>query len=298
MSDESCVPSSEQPDATIPAGLVLVSTPIGNLGDMTARAIAALRSADLVLCEDTRVTARLLRAFGISARLSALHEHNEDRRIPEILAALVKGKQVALVSDAGTPLISDPGFRLVRAAAAAGLAVSAVPGPNAAVMALTVSGLPPHPFLFLGFPPARGGPRRAGFARIAALERAGFSATLVWHEAPHRLVATLADLAACLGPREAAVVRELTKRFEEVRRGSLAELAERYRETPARGEITLVVGPAPAAAAEVPAATAAARLKTLLEGGTSLKDAVAQVAAETGTARREIYSQALALRRT
>ena len=276
---------------------MLVSTPIGNLGDMGARAIATLRAADLVLCEDTRVTRVLARAFGISARLSALHEHNEERRVPEILRLLGEGRRVALVADAGTPLISDPGFRLVRAAAGAGLPVSAVPGPNAAVMALALSSLPPQPFLFLGFPPGRAGARRAAFARIAALERAGLAATLVWHEAPHRLAATLADLAAAFGEREAAVARELTKRFEEVRRGRLGELAAHYREAAARGEITLVVGPLAAEGQGVSGGGTEARLEALLGGGMSVREAVARVAGESGRPRREVYAQALTIHR-
>ena len=280
----------------MPAGLVLVSTPIGNLGDMTTRGIAALKAADLVLCEDTRAARRLLGAFGIVARLSPLHEHNEERRIPSVLAALAAGRRVALVSDAGTPVLSDPGFRLVRAAAAAGLPVSAVPGPNAALMALTISGLPPAPFLFLGFPPPRGAARRAAFARIAALERAGLRATLVWHEAPHRLAATLADLAATFGAREAAVARELTKRFEEVRRARLPDLAAHFSRSPALGEITLVLGPAGEDAAEVPAASIESLLKARLAAGMSVKEAVAAVAAETGAPRREVYASALALK--
>jgi len=280
----------------VPGGLVLVSTPIGNLGDMTARGIAALRGADLVLCEDTRVARRLLSAFGIVARLSALHEHNEERRIPALLAALEAGRRVALISDAGTPVLSDPGFRLVRAAVAAGLPVSAVPGPSAALMALTISGLPPSPFLFLGFPPPRAAARRAAFARVAGWERAGLRASLVWHEAPHRLAATLADLAAAFGTREAAVARELTKRFEEVRRGTLAALAAHYREAEARGEVTLVVGPAAPEAAEVSPAGIEARLKAALAGGMSVKEAVAAVAGETGAKRREVYAAALALK--
>ena len=276
---------------------MLVSTPIGNLGDISARAIAALQAADLVLCEDTRNTRRLARVFAIQAPLSALHEHNEAGRIPAILRLLAAGRRVALVSDAGTPLISDPGFRLLRAAIAAGVPVSAVPGPNAALMALTLSGLPPQPFLFLGFAPVRSAARRASFARIAALERGGLAATLLWHEAPHRLAATLGDLAASFGPRPAAVARELTKRFEEVRRGTLVELAEHYRAAPARGEITLVVGPAPEAAAEPAAVEIEARLARLFERQTSVREAVALVAAETGAARREVYARALALTR-
>ncbi len=276
---------------------MLVSTPIGNLGDIGARALATLRAADLVLCEDTRNTRHLARVFAIGAPLSALHEHNEAHRIPEILRLLAAGRRVALVSDAGTPLISDPGFRLLRAAVAAGVPVSAVPGPSAALMALTLSGLPPQPCLFLGFPPPRAAARRASFARLSALEKAGLSATLVWYEAPHRLAATLADLATALGPRQAAVGRELTKRFEEVRRGALAELAEHYRTAPARGEITLVVAPAAEAAAEPAAAEIEARLARLLARKTSVREAVALVARETGAPRRAVYARALALNR-
>jgi len=280
----------------VPDGLVLVSTPIGNLGDMTARGVAALKAADLVLCEDTRVTRRLLSAFGIVARLSALHEHNEERRIPQLLAALKAGRRIVLVSDAGTPVLSDPGFRLVRAAREAGLPVSAVPGPSAALMALTISGLPPAPFLFLGFPPPRAAARRASFARLAALERAGLNATLVWHEAPHRLAAMLADLTSVFGAREAAVARELTKRFEEVRRGRLHELAAHYRDSAALGEITLIVGPPADEAAEVSEAGIGERLKALLAGGLSVKEAVARVVEETGARRRDVYALALVLK--
>jgi 16S rRNA (cytidine1402-2'-O)-methyltransferase len=297
MPDEPSSASLDRPATDVPEGLVLVSTPIGNLGDIGARAIAALQAADLVLCEDTRNTRRLARVFAIHAPLSALHEHNEAARIPAILRLLAAGRRIALVSDAGTPLLSDPGFRVVRAAIAAGVPVSAVPGPNAALMALTLSGLPPQPFLFLGFPPPRSAARRASFARIASLEKAGLSATLLWHEAPHRLAATLAELAASFGPRQAAVARELTKRFEEVRHGTLAELAEHYGAAPARGEITLVV----AGATEVGGAPAAAdievRLGRLLERQTSVREAVASVAAETGAPRREVYARALALTR-
>lgn len=273
---------------------MLVSTPIGNLGDMTPRGVEALREADLVLCEDTRVTSRLLAANGIAARTSPLHEHNEEARIPAILAMLREGRRIALVSDAGTPLVSDPGFRLARAAIAEGLAVGAVPGPNAAVMALTLSGLPPHPFLFLGFPPPRSAARLAAFGRLRAAERAGLSATLLWHEAPHRLAETLSDLAQGFGDRPAAVARELTKRFEEVRRGTLAALAAHYAAAPARGEITIVVGPA------AEEATDAADLDAMLRDALrthSLKDAAALVAAATGLPRKVVYGRALELGR-
>ncbi len=275
------------------AGLVLVSTPIGNLSDMTLRAIAALRAADLVLCEDTRTTARLLSHHAITARTAPLHEHNEDSRTPDILARLAAGQTVALVSDAGTPLVSDPGYRLVRAAIAAGHHVEAMPGANAATTALILSGLPPHPYLFLGFPPPRQAARAAAFARLRAAERAGLSATLIWYEAPHRLAETLADMAAAFGDRPAAVARELTKRFEEVRRATLPELAAHYAANAARGEITLVAGPAPeeAAAAHDLDALLSAALQTQ-----SVREAAAGVAEATGLPRRAVYARALALR--
>ena len=164
----------------------------------------------------------------MKARLQPLHEHNEDASIPSVLHALRQGRRVALVSDAGMPLVSDPGYRLVRAALAAGLPVGAVPGANAAVLALVLSGLPPLPFLMLGFPPPRQAARRAAFGQVRAAERAGLAATLIWYEAPHRLAETLADMCEAFGARQAAVARELTKRFEEVRRGTLAELAAFY----------------------------------------------------------------------
>ncbi len=273
-------------------GLVLVATPIGNLADLSPRAVAALAAADLVLCEDTRHSARLLQHHGIAARTSPLHDHNEEERLPGLLDLLRAGRRVALVSDAGTPVVSDPGFRLVRAAIAAGLPVTAIPGPNAAVSALVLSGLPPQPFLFLGFPPPRAAARRAAFGRLRAAEGAGLSATLVWHEAPHRLAEALADLAGAFGDRPAAVARELTKRFEEVRRGGLAELAAHYAGHEARGEITLVVGPAPEET--VGAEDLDAQLRRALETG-SIKDAAAVVAAATGLPRRLVYARALEL---
>jgi 16S rRNA (cytidine1402-2'-O)-methyltransferase len=292
MPDATCQNPTPQPEAAgPPAGLVLVSTPIGNLQDLAPRAIAALQGADTLLCEDTRVAARLAAVFGIGATLLTLHDHNEAARIPEVLRLLRGGRRVVLVSDAGTPLISDPGYRLVRAVLAAGLAVGAVPGPNAALLALTLSGLPPLPFLFVGFLPPRRAARRAALARLLAAERAGLAATLLFHEAPHRLAETLADLADLLGPRPAAVARELTKRFEEVVRDDLAALAARYAEAPPRGEITLVVGPAAAPPAE-------ADLDGLLNAALtrhSLKQAVAEVTAATGLPRRVVYARALAL---
>jgi 16S rRNA (cytidine1402-2'-O)-methyltransferase len=277
------------------AGLVLVSTPIGHLGDLSPRARDALAEAEVVLCEDSRVTAKLLARHSVSATLEVLHDHNEDAVVTKWLGRLREGAHLALVSDAGTPLVSDPGYRLVRAAIAAGVTVSAVPGPNAAVMALTLSGLPPHPFLFHGFLPPREGPRRAEIARIAGLEAAGLAVTHIFYEAPHRSAETLADLAAGLGAdRPGALARELTKRFEEVRRGGLAALAEGCRSDPPRGEVVLILGPAPPRETGNAALDAALReaLRTL-----SLRDAAAAVATATGLPRKRVYARALELGR-
>ncbi|WP_408884876.1 16S rRNA (cytidine(1402)-2'-O)-methyltransferase [Komagataeibacter medellinensis] len=275
--------------------LVLVATPIGNLGDISRRAIETLQASDLILCEDTRTSARLLREYGIHTRTRPLHDHNEDRQIPALLHALGAGQRIAVISDAGTPLMSDPGYRLVRAVVAEGVRVSAVPGPNAAIMALTLSGLPPHPFMFSGFLPPREAARREVLAQLHAAECAGLAATLIWHEAPHRLAEMLATLADVLGPgRPAAVARELTKRFEEVRRGTLADLAAHYGEHAARGEITVVVGPplASDSTADDLDSQLRAALRTL-----SVKDAAALVAGITSLPRRTVYARALELAR-
>lgn len=293
MPDAACDPSpaSEATGAASPpAGLVLVSTPIGNLGDLAPRGRDALTGADLVLCEDTRRTGHLLTAIGARTRMAALHEHNEDSRIPKVLVALRTGACVALVSDAGTPLVSDPGYRLVRAVIAEGLAVTAVPGPNAALDALVLSGLPPLPFLVLGFPPPRSAARHAAFGGLRAAENAGLRATLIWHEAPHRLAETLADLADAFGDRPAAVARELTKRFEEIRRGSLPDLAGHYATEAPRGEITVLLGP-PGAGAVGPDALDA-QLRAALATN-SLKDSAALVATATGLPRKVVYARAL-----
>jgi 16S rRNA (cytidine1402-2'-O)-methyltransferase len=219
----------------------VVSTPIGNLGDLAPRAREALAGADLVACEDTRHTGLLLARLGIpKRRLVSYHEHNERHRLPSLLDALAAGETVALVCDAGTPLLSDPGFPLVRAAVERGFAVSALPGPSALLAALAVSGLPPLPFTFAGFPPPKGGKRRTFFRRLAALP-----GTLVVYESPHRLAASLADAAAELGDRPAAVARELTKLHEEVLRGPLSALAaEVERRGGVKGEVVVLVGPA------------------------------------------------------
>ena len=272
------------------SGLVLVSTPIGNLGDLTARARTVLEKCDIVLCEDTRRTSRLLSALGIRARTETLHDHNEDARIPAIMDKLRAGQTIALVSDAGTPLVSDPGYRLVRAAVESGVSVTAAPGPTAAVMALTLSGLPPLPFLFLGFPPPRKAARRASFSGLRAAERAGLRATLIWHEAPHRLLETLTDLYKIFGDRTGAVARELTKRFESVERGRVgALLAVFERQTP-RGEITLLIGPPEDEDPEDLDQT----LRNALASH-SVKDAAALVSVATGLPRKLVYARALEL---
>ena len=277
-------------------GLVLVATPIGNLGDLSPRALETLRAADAVLCEDTRVTGGMLARHGVSVTLIPLHDHNEAAQAPSLIARLKAGARLALVSDAGTPLVSDPGFRLVRAAIAEGVAVSAIPGPNAAVMALTLSGLPPHPFLFLGFLPSKAGARAAELQRLRVLERAGLAATLIFYEAPHRVPESLAAMAEAFGPaRRAAVARELTKLFEEVRRGTLGELAQHYGLNAARGEVVIAVGPAPEEAAVEGALED--QLRAALAAGLSLRDAAATVAQAMGLPRKQVYQAALALER-
>ncbi|MEA2903761.1 MAG: rRNA (cytidine1402-2-O)-methyltransferase [Alphaproteobacteria bacterium] len=271
-------------------GLHLVATPIGNLRDITLRALEVLAAADLIACEDTRVTRKLTDHYGIRTPLTAYHDHNASEARPKLLARLAGGEAVALVSDAGTPLVSDPGFKLARAAREAGYAVTALPGPSAALAALTVCGLPTDRFLFDGFLPAKQAQRRARIAELARIP-----ATLVLFESGPRLGAALADLAEGLGPRAAAVCRELTKLHEEVRRGDLVALAQDYAgEAETRGEIVVVIAP-PAEDATV---TDAAELDGLLHQALarlSVKEAVAEIAAVTGRPRREVYQRALAL---
>ncbi len=276
-------------------GLYLVATPIGNLGDVTLRALEVLAGADVIACEDTRVTRKLLARHGIETPLVSYHEHNAARMRPLLLARLKRGEAVALVSDAGTPLISDPGYKLVRACIEAGHAVTVVPGASAPLAALVVSGLPTDRFLFAGFLPPRPAARRAALAKLASIE-----ATLIFFESPRRLAAALEDMAATLGERDAAVARELTKAFEEVRRAPLSELAALYQtQAPPKGEAVVVVAPPlPQAAREIAAGEALdARLARALEEG-SLRDAAARVAAATGLPRRQVYARALELART
>ena len=274
------------------AGLYLVATPIGNLRDITLRALEMLAAADLVACEDTRVTRKLFDHYGLSAPLMPYHDHNAETARPKILARIAAGDAVALVSDAGTPLISDPGFKLVRDATAAGLAVTAAPGASAVLMALTVAGLPTDRFFFEGFLPSRSAARRTRIAELARIP-----ATLVLYESGPRLADALSDLAEGLGARAAAVCRELTKLHEEVRRGTLETLARDYAAgAETRGEIAIVIAPpdapAPSGAEEIDALLRAALTRV------SLKDAVAEVAAATGEQRRAVYSRALELTKT
>jgi 16S rRNA (cytidine1402-2'-O)-methyltransferase len=269
-------------------GLYVVATPIGNLGDITLRALATLAAADLIACEDTRVSRKLFDRYSITAPLAAYHDHNAAKARPALLRRLAEGASIALVSDAGTPLVSDPGYKLVCAARDAGHPVTALPGPSALLAALAVAGLPTDQFLFAGFLPPKQAARRSRITELAAIP-----ATLVLYETGPRLAATLADLAAGLGPRDASVCRELTKLHEEIRRGDLSTLAQGAEAGESRGEIVLVIGP-PAASEQPSIADAAALLREAL-ARSSLKDAVAEIAEATGLPRRQLYQQALEL---
>lgn len=273
-----------------PTGLLLVSTPIGNLADLSERARHALAKSDIILCEDTRRTARLLAAYDIRVRMEALHDHNEDARIPAILERLRAHERVALVTDAGTPIVSDPGYRLVRAVVAAGLEVTALPGANAAITALVLSALPPSPFLFLGFPHPRKNARRAQFSQLRSAERAGLIATMIWYEAPHRLIDMLTDLLDVFGNRHAAVARELTKRFETIKRERLSQLLAHFSQEAPRGEITVLIGPPEDADLEDLDGQLRRTLMT-----ESVKDAAAIVSAATGLPKKTVYGRALQL---
>ena len=268
----------------------IVATPIGNAEDITLRALATLRGVDAVACEDTRVTSKLLARHAIAVPLLAYHDHNAERMRPLLLERLRQGAAIALVSDAGTPLVSDPGFKLVRAAIAEGLPVTTLPGPSAMLAALVLSGLPSDRFLFAGFLPPKSAARRRSLTELGAVR-----ASLVFFEGASRLASALADMAETLGDRPAAVAREITKLYEETRRGSLRELATHYAQAgPPRGEVVVVVGPPAAAAPATTDAALDAQLETAL-AEMSLKDASTAVAAATGLARRDVYARALAL---
>lgn len=270
-------------------GLYVVSTPIGNLRDITYRAVDVLAAADLVLAEDTRVTGKLLSAFGLSRPLQPYHDHNADQVRPRVLERLAEGARVALVSDAGTPLVSDPGFKLVRAAAEAGHPVRAVPGASAPLAGLSVAGLPSDRFLFAGFPPSKPGQRRAWLEELAEVK-----ATLILFESGPRLAASLADMVATLGgERRAVVARELTKLFETVYRGTLAELAADPALAAPKGEIVVLVEPGAEREAGAEEVDAALR-DALTRGGPG--EAATAVAKALGLPRRELYRRALGLK--
>ncbi|MET0881735.1 MAG: 16S rRNA (cytidine(1402)-2'-O)-methyltransferase [Acidimicrobiales bacterium] len=272
----------------MPGALVLIGTPIGNLGDLSPRAVEELARADVVACEDSRRTGRLLQHAGVSARaLLVVNDHNEAQRVGDVLTRLARGERVAVVTDAGMPGISDPGERLVRAAARDGHTIEVVPGPSAAIAALVASGLPTARFVFEGFLSRKAGARRQRLAELVDDER-----TLVFYEAPHRLAATLTDLCAVLGAwRRVAVARALTKLHEEIWRGHLNEAAAWAAETPPRGEIALVVQgalpPGPADEADVEAA-----VQARLDAGDSARDAATTVAADLGVPKRQAYAVA------
>ncbi len=278
------------PARPIRSGLYIVATPIGNLGDISLRALATLAAADTILCEDTRVTRKLTSHFGISASLKPYHDHNADKVRPAVLKALRDGDVVALVSDAGTPLVSDPGYRLVAEAAAADIFISPVPGPSAALAALSVAGLPSDRFLFAGFLPQKAGPRRQVLEELKAVP-----ATLIFFESPKRLSATLDSMSEILGSRQVSVARELTKLHEEVRRGDLDEVAEAYRSQPApRGEVAIVVSP-PGAPEAIGDEAVDEMLDAALET-MPVKAAAASLVERTGRSRRDLYTRALVIK--
>ncbi len=282
---------SKPASGELASGLHVVATPIGNLADITLRAIETLAAADLIACEYTRVTAKLLRAHRIATPTTPYHEFNAARAAPGLLRRLAEGQAVALVCDAGTPLISDPGFKLVREAAARGIHVSAVPGASAPLTALVLSGLPSDRFFHAGFLPPRQAARRAELEHLAAID-----ATLVILESPRRLAASLDDMADILGHRDVCVARELTKFHEEVRRGALADVATHYRDaaTP-KGEVVVVVGPPDKdAAADTRLGEIDARLESAIRT-MSVRDAAAMIAEACGVPRRTVYARALEL---
>ena len=284
-------PTDERPEARnrAPAGLYVVATPIGNIQDITLRALDILARVDVIACEDTRVSAKLLQRHGIEAPLLPYHEHNAERMRPVLLGRVAQGQAVALISDAGTPLVSDPGFKLVRQAISEGLRIQMLPGASAPLAALVLSGLPSDRFLFAGFLDSKTVARRRDLAELSTVR-----ATLIFFESAQRLAASLGDMAAELGDRPAAVARELTKLYEEVRHGTLSELARHYEAAgPPKGEIVVVIGPplpAVAASAEDLDASLKAALARL-----SLRDAASEVAEALGLKRREVYARALEL---
>jgi 16S rRNA (cytidine1402-2'-O)-methyltransferase len=272
-------------------GLYLVATPIGNLGDITLRALETLAGVDVIACEDTRITRRLTERYAVSVPLTPYHEHNAAAVRPKILQRLAQGASIALVSDAGTPLISDPGFKLVREVCAAGHSVTALPGPSSVLAALSVAALPTDRFFFEGFLPAKEAARRTRLAELARID-----ATLVLFESGSRVADTLRDLADAVGERDAAICREMTKLHEDISRAPIAELAKSVDRLETRGEFVLVIGPPPAGAQLMQSDELDSLLRDRLKHD-SVKDAVAHAVALSGRPRREIYARALELAR-
>ncbi len=274
--------------------LYIVATPIGNLEDITLRALRVLKEAQLIAAEDTRVTRKLLSHYDIHTPMTAYHQHSKGRRTEEIIERILAGEDVALVSDAGTPGVSDPGHELIASAIEEGIPVVSVPGPTALITALVISGLPTAHFSFDGFPPRKDSERRAFFRGLKSDTR-----TIVLYESPLRTLATLKSALTELGDRRAAVIREATKLFEEVFRGTLSEAIQQFTHPKPRGEIVIVIegaGPEEAIAAETPSESMKDRLKTLMSQGMSERDAVRQVAAEMKLPRREVYAAALKMK--
>ena len=273
----------------MPGTLYLVATPIGNLSDITHRALQVLNDADLIACEDTRHTKKLLNHYGINTRTISYHEHNEQQRAAELIGLLKQGQTIAVVSDAGTPAISDPGFRLVREAIANDVQVVPIPGPSALIAALIAAGLPTDEFFFGGFLPARSNARRARLSELRSVP-----GTLIFYEAPHRLAATLKDALEILGEREAVVARELTKLHEEIRRGRLSELGEHYdNQQNARGEIVLLIDRNVIGAAISANTNVAALVEQFEQEGLDHRAALKKAARELGLSRAEAYRKLL-----
>jgi len=280
-------------DSDLSAGLYIIATPIGNIEDISLRALDILKKADLIACEDTRVSGKLTSYFDIPTKKLPYHDHNADEMRPKLISMLKEGRRIALISDAGMPLISDPGYKLVAECAAQDIPMTCVPGPSASLTALVLSGLPTDKFMFAGFLPPKSAARRAALAEIKTVP-----ATLIFYETGPRLADSLADMLDILGERNAAIARELTKKFEEVRRGSLSGLADYYQaEGETRGEIVVVVGaPVAGQAEDWTDQTVDSLLRELIkEKNMSVKDAAAFVAAKSGLKKRDVYQRALML---
>lgn len=276
----------------MPGTLYLVATPIGNLADITHRALQVLRDVDVIACEDTRHTQKLLNHYGITTRTVSYHEHNEHQRAAQLVDQLKQGTNIAVVSDAGTPAVSDPGFRLVRAAIESEVPVVPVPGPSALISALIAAGLPTDEFFFAGFLPAKSNARRARLRELQTVP-----GTLIFYEAPHRLAATLKDAYEILGEREAVVARELTKVHEEIRRGRLSELSEHYQREEPRGEIVMLIDRNVISAAQ-PQLTVAALVDQFEQQGLDQRAALKKAARELGLSRAEAYRKLISERKT